>query len=312
VAMAAVRSVWSKRKLLRLQGDWEPQVRRGAWPLQDMRRIWRLPSLPGHGSFWRYPSGILSNRESEKEKGKMKDTPYEVILTDRGPRFAVLLGALADRAKRIPLAVIGKFQKGRQQFSITLQTLSELVSNFRRRTCETVIDYEHASEFPELAQGGPIPAAGWLTAVEDAPDADGILWGHAEFTPRAAGMISSGEYKYISPVLDYGARDKTTGQAQGVTLVSCALTNRPFLEGLPAIAMSTNAREQQASAAQMMFLANIETEIAAKRTANNNLDYARAWSLVSSENPGLISAYNAAARRVSALRDAGINYAYSR
>jgi len=85
---------------------------------------------------------------------------YEVIMTDSGPRFAVLLGALADGAKRIPIAVIGQFKKGAQAFAITRQTLADLVANFRRRTIDTVIDYEHASEFPEAAQGGPIPAAG--------------------------------------------------------------------------------------------------------------------------------------------------------
>jgi phage I-like protein len=239
-------------------------------------------------------------------------TPYEVTMTDSGPRFAVLLGALADGAKRIPIAVVGKFQKGVQRFQISLQTLSYIVANFRRRPIDTEIDFEHASEFPELAQGGPIPAAGWMTAIEDAPDKDGILWGVARFTARAAAMITAQEYRYISPVIDFGARDKRTGEPQGATLVSLALTNRPFLESLPAIAMSANAREQRASVAQMMFLADIETEIAAKRTANKNLDYASAWSLVSSEKPDLIAAYNAAARRVSALRDAGINYAYSR
>jgi len=166
--------------------------------------------------------------------------PDEVTIhmTAKGPRFTVLLGTLTDGVKRIPIAILGKFQKGAQKFAITKQTLTELVANFKRRTIDTVIDYEHASEFPELAQGGPIPAAGWLTAVDDAPDAEGILWGTAKFTARAAAMIAAEEYRFISPVINYGARDKHTGQAQGATLESAALTNRPFLEGLPAIAMT--------------------------------------------------------------------------
>jgi len=166
--------------------------------------------------------------------------PDEVTihLTAKGPRFTVLLGTLTDGVKRIPIAILGKFQKGAQKFAITRQTLADLVANFKRRTIDTVIDYEHASEFPELAQGGPIPAAGWLTAVDDAPDAAGILWGTAKFTARAAAMIAAEEYRFISPVINYGARDKHTGEAQGATLESAALTNRPFLEGLPAIAMT--------------------------------------------------------------------------
>jgi hypothetical protein len=222
-------------------------------------------------------------------------TPYEVTMTDHGPHLVVLLGALADGAKRIPLAILGHFKKGSQAFSISLQTLSDVVANFRRKIADVVIDYEHASEFPEVAMGGPIPAAGWLTGVEDAPDADGILWGTAKFTSRAAGMISAGEYRYISPVLDYGARDKTTGKPQGATLVSAALTNRPFLESLPAIAMSANVRDRGA-AIQAMILADIETEIGAKCSANKNLNYAKAWSLLAIEKPYLIAGYNAAAR----------------
>lgn len=222
--------------------------------------------------------------------------PDEVTihLTAKGPRFTVLLGTLTDGVKRIPIAILGKFQKGAQKFAITRQTLADLVANFKRRTIDTVIDYEHASEFPEAAQGGPIPAAGWLTAVEDAPDADGILWGTAKFTARAAGMISAGEYRYISPVIDYGARDKHSGQAQGATLVAAALTNRPFLEGLPALAMSANLRDR--GPFQTMVLAEIETNIAAKCAANKKLNYATAWSQLAMEQPGLIASYNAAVR----------------
>jgi len=161
-----------------------------------------------------------------------------MTMTERGPRFAVLIGSLRDGAKRIPIAILGSFQKGAQKFAITRATLAEIVRNFRARQADTVIDYEHASEFPEAAAGGPIPASGWLKAIDDAPDDHGILWGKAEFTPRASELIKNREYKYLSPVIDYDARDKVTGKPQGATLLSVALTNRPFLEAMPAIAMS--------------------------------------------------------------------------
>lgn len=160
-----------------------------------------------------------------------------MAITESGPRFAVLL-AEVDGEVRIPIAVMGRYIKGKQKFAITRETLADVVRNFGKRPADTEIDYEHASEFPALAQGGPIPAAGWLVAVDDAPDADGILWGTAKFTPRAAEMIKAQEYRYLSPVIDYGARDKSSGKPQGPTLLSMALTNRPFLESMPAIAMS--------------------------------------------------------------------------
>ncbi len=151
----------------------------------------------------------------------------------------VALGDTADKLVRIPLAVMGKFVKGAQKFAITREDLLKLVENFRKRgTGEVVIDYEHASEFPEVAQGQPIPAAGWLKQVEDEPDASGILWGLAEFTERAREFIQKREYKYLSPAINWGAKDKGTGAAQGATLASVALVNRPFLEALPAIQLS--------------------------------------------------------------------------
>jgi phage I-like protein len=161
-----------------------------------------------------------------------------VGMSEKGPRYTVRLVAIAEGLTRIPLALIGRFVKGAQKFAITRQTMADVVANFRRRTADTVIDYEHASEHPEVAGGGPVPAAGWIKAVEDAPDDDGVLWGQAEFTPRAAEHVKNGEYRYLSPVIDWGARDKRTGESQGATLISAALTNRPFLESLPAIAMS--------------------------------------------------------------------------
>ncbi len=165
----------------------------------------------------------------------------QVSMTDGGPRYFALLAAAAaavDGLRRVPIAILGKFVKGAQKFAITRQTMTDLVANFRKRPADTVIDYEHASEFPEIAQGQPIPAAGWIKRLDDGPDEHGVLWGEAEFTPRAQGMIEAKEYKYFSPVIAWGARDKHTGEAQGATLVSGALTQRPFLEEMPAIAMS--------------------------------------------------------------------------
>src|ERR1039458_2262165 len=151
-----------------------------------------------------------------------------VTMTAAGPRFFVRLGSVTDALKRIPLAVLGNFQKGLQKFQITRQTLSDIVSNFRKRGADTVIDYEHASAFPELAGGQPIPAAGWISALDDGPDADGILWGSAKFTPRAGQMLRDDETRYLSPEIDWTARDKRSGKPQGATLLSAG---RPPVAG---------------------------------------------------------------------------------
>ncbi|MEQ1696359.1 MAG: phage protease [Hyphomicrobiaceae bacterium] len=83
------------------------------------------------------------------------------------------------------------------------------------------IDYEHASE-TKAAQGGEAPAAGWVAAMEVR---NGAIWGRVEWTPRAAQMISSREYRFLSPVFVFD-----TGNRQILSIVSAGLTNRPNLD----------------------------------------------------------------------------------
>ncbi len=163
------------------------------------------------------------------------------------PRFMATLEAEAGDAAgkvRIPLAVTGTWARGSSRFSITPQDLESIVRNFReRQNGEINVDYDHASEMPEVAAGGPIPSAGRIVGI-DPPEAQGrrtLLWGWFEPTERARTLISNHEYRYISPAIDWGAKNKRTGKPQGATLTSVALTNRPFLEEMPQIRLSDPA-----------------------------------------------------------------------
>jgi len=176
----------------------------------------------------------------------------------RAPRFiATLTASLPDTEAlvRIPLAITGRWVRGKQEFAITLEDLKEIARNFDKRLNREInVDYDHASEMPEVANGGPIPSAGRIVrldapeplAPDDLPGRPGetsrgrryILWGWYEPTPRARELIQNREYRYISPAIDWGALNKHTGKPQGATLTSVALTNRPFLEELPAIRLA--------------------------------------------------------------------------
>jgi hypothetical protein len=205
----------------------------------------------------------------------------------RGPQFvAALAEPAANGLVRIPLAVTGTWVRGAEKFSITRQDLESIARNFeRRKNGEINVDYDHASEMPEVAAGGPIPSAGRIVGIEGPeelrepgakanfklpiPDLRGgmpevagatgaaasrapaagrratgprlILWGWYEPTERARALVGRREYRYISPAIDWGAKSKRTGQPQGATLTSVALTNRPFLEELPQIHLSDPA-----------------------------------------------------------------------
>lgn len=180
------------------------------------------------------------------------------------PRFLATLQPAAGEASgkvRIPLAVTGTWVRGSNKFSITRDDLESILRNFReRQNGEINVDYDHASEMPEVAAGGPIPSAGRIVGIDE-PEALGanselrmanggddsrfatrysrlLLWGWFEPTERARALVKNREYRYISPAIDWGAKNKRTGKAQGATLTSVALTNRPFLEEMPQIRLS--------------------------------------------------------------------------
>ena len=87
------------------------------------------------------------------------------------PRFVVTLDAPFEPESgmaRIPIAITGKWVRDGNDFSITLGDLEEIVRNFnQRRNGEINVDYDHASEMPEVAAGGPVPSAGRIVRLEE-------------------------------------------------------------------------------------------------------------------------------------------------
>ena len=161
------------------------------------------------------------------------------VLILMSSRLRVKLGepfvAQGKKLFEVPIALTGTWVKSGRTFSITKGDLADMVRNFeRRKNDQVVVDYEHASEMPEVARGGPVVAAGWIRELQS----NGELKALIEWTPQAEEMIRSGQYRFFSPAIDWGARDKESGEPQGATLTSGALTNHPFLEELPPIMLS--------------------------------------------------------------------------
>jgi hypothetical protein len=153
-------------------------------------------------------------------------------------KYVIVLSGNSGKLSRMPLAQLGVRYRGKQRIEITRQMMADVVRNFRKLdTGEVPIDYDHSTELA-AGNGVPCPAAGWIRAVDDAPDRHGILWCSVDWTERARKMIAAGEYRYVSPVIDPTARDNKTGEAQGWTLTSAALTNTPVLKGMPALVLS--------------------------------------------------------------------------
>ena len=180
-----------------------------------------------------------SEESARRICGKLQAEAEGEMSEEKTPLRSVLLDAMptADGAGlvEIPIAVTGKWKQGTREFEITREDLGKMVANFeKRQNREINVDYDHASEMTEVARGGPVPSAGAILKMRS----NGALYAGIEFTVRALELIRRREYRYVSPAIDWSATDKITGEPQGTTLTSLALTNRPFLEELPAIKLS--------------------------------------------------------------------------
>ena len=237
-------------------------------PLGESRGLVEIAKVLGERAKKGMTSGLNSIPGVGKRAGRPvsgQGVPAErAEAPDRyGSHFATLLSAKLQPVVRdgnklyeVPIAVTGSWVKHGRRFEITPEDLAAMVVNFNKRQNEQiVIDYEHASETPEVAHGGPIPAAGWIHHLEcgnresgfgrgeDAPPLSPLptpnsLRALVEWTPEAERLIQQGAYRFFSPAIDWGYRDKQTGEPQGATLTSGALTNHPFLEELPPIMLT--------------------------------------------------------------------------
>jgi len=214
--------------------------------------------------------------------------------TGAGATYVISLASNGGKSGRIPIAQLGVRYKGKQKIEITPAMLADVVTNFRKRdTGEVPIDYDHAIE-TAAGSGEPVPAAGWIRAIDDAPDGQGILWGTVQWTTRAAGMIRTGEYKYVSPVIDPSVRDNKTGEAQGWTLTSAALTNQPVLQGMPALVLSDAGWAGEARGETQVnndevsrFQTEIDRRTRQMMAANPRLGYQGAFNAVMQADPKL-------------------------
>lgn len=133
----------------------------------------------------------------------------------------------------------GRYEGHRQgAFSFDDDTHAQLLANFAANGDGRVpVDYEHTSEaLPDNAAQEGVPAVAWIVELAER---DGDVWGRFEWvSPRAVEYVRAGQYRYVSPAVNFAARDKVTGQPCGARLTSVALTNHPFLDGMEPLTAS--------------------------------------------------------------------------
>lgn len=171
------------------------------------------------------------------------------------------------------IAVVGKW-KGHANgaFELKLEDLEQIVSNFKSSEAnEIVADYEHATLYAEKA-----PASGWIKELRVK---DNSLQAKIEWLDKAKESIKSGEYKYLSPVINPHTIDQVSGDDIGWSLHSVALTNKPFFEELDEVKINKNPiqnKENTLNEEQLKELEKLREENKELRAENVELKKAKA------------------------------------
>lgn len=155
--------------------------------------------------------------------------------------FAALSFDIADSARPVRVLPAGRFRSadgsGRpaqppEGWLLDAEGAAALIAQAKSRADRKLIDYEHQSM--RAGEIAPVPAAGWIEALEWRDPADGEpggLYVVPDWTPRAAAMIRDREYRYLSPLFSY---DPATGRV--LDLVSVGLVNQAGLDNLTDLA----------------------------------------------------------------------------
>ncbi len=165
--------------------------------------------------------------------------------------FIITLGALTDGASTlIPILVTGSWVKGGREIDFGKEDLEQAVANFEKLASSDLnVDYDHACEDLKRAAGDATPSAGRITrlcpperfTIPSGPRKGEEVWmlkGAYQPTDRARQLIRNREYRYVSAAFAKEYPDRASGESQGLTLTSVALTNQPFLDELPEIWLS--------------------------------------------------------------------------
>ncbi|EOH4206552.1 phage protease [Campylobacter coli] len=166
--------------------------------------------------------------------------------------------------KPIKVAIKGEW-KGHNngRFKVDDEDLKSMIENFNQKKIDLVIDYEHQSLKNEKA-----PAAGWIKELYLENEA---LMAKAEFNEEAKNFIDNKQYRYLSPVFEFNAKDNKSGEFVRAKLHSVALTNTPFIDELGELIANKNNIHQNKGVKMDEKIKELESQIIALKNENSSL-----------------------------------------
>jgi len=180
-------------------------------------------------------------------------------------------------------------------FEFNSNVFNRIIDNFRRTKNQAVpVDFEHATEAPpgdgSIAQSGA-PATGWIVDLDNRGDRG--LWALVEWLEPGLSLVRAKRYRFFSPTVAFNAIDGATGERVGPMLLSGALTNRPFLDGMAEVTASAN-NTRGASTTETHAMEQLEKLITALRVATGRND------LTADNAPSVVAEMRDTARNATA------------
>lgn len=156
---------------------------------------------------------------------------HHVAVTSVG--LAVLTLRVVPGEPRIRIIPAGRFEAprgamaGSGPWNLTAQGAARIIAINAGRQADILVDYEHQL-LSSKDNGKEVPAAGWIdprSLVWIDSGAEPGLYGSVKWTARAAELIATDQYRYLSPVFKF---DTATGEP--TDLLNVALTNFPAID----------------------------------------------------------------------------------
>lgn len=133
------------------------------------------------------------------------------------------------------IAKVGEFEGYRDGgFSLTRAMFDTMIRNFESESNPIPVYRGHADLVP-TSTGEEPKAAGWILGLRRTGD---DLWATMQLTDSMASEVKGGEFRFTSIYARMNETDRKTGSKIGARLVSLAITNQPFIDGLQELTLS--------------------------------------------------------------------------
>lgn len=161
-------------------------------------------------------------------------------------RSAALSGDTAPQ--RILVAPWGRVESTNGNFVVDQEGIDLAVAAFLEHGTDLPIDYEHQTLGGSYASpNGQAPAAGWIKAMSAEPEVG--LFAEIEWTDQGRELITSKQYRYLSPVAIIRKGDRKL-----VAIHSAALTNKPAIVGMSPIVNRVQIEDEDACGQPLTML----------------------------------------------------------